>query len=135
MPKTIAIIGAGGQMGKWLADYFVKRGFNVSGFDTENPIPKNIKKSESLISAILNIEYVLLSTPPKKTPEIIRLIAKEMKRESYLIDISSQKSKTAIALGKIPAKVCPICIHPMFGPGAKGVKAQNIISIPIKDGK
>ena len=135
MPKTIAIIGAGGQMGKWLADYFVKRGFNVSGFDTENPIPKNIKKSESLISAILNIEYVLLSTPPKKTPEIIRLIAKEMKRESYLIDISSQKSKTAIALGKIPAKVCPICIHPMFGPGAKGVKDQNIISIPIKDGK
>ena len=134
MPKTIAIIGAGGQMGKWLADYFVKRGFNVSGFDTENPIPKNIKKSESLISAILNIEYVLLSTPPKKTPEIIRLIAKEMKRESYLIDISSQKSKTA-ALGKIPAKVCPICIHPMFGPGAKGVKDQNIISIPIKDGK
>ena len=54
--------------------------------------------SLSTISAILNIEYVLLSTPPKKTPEIIRLIAKEMKRESYLIDISSQKSKTAIAL-------------------------------------
>ena len=58
-----------------------------------------------------------------------------MKRESYLIDITSQKSKTATALGKIPAKVCPVCIHPMFGPGAKGVKNQNIISIPIKDGK
>ena len=58
-----------------------------------------------------------------------------MRRESYLIDITSQKSKTATALGKIPAKVCPICIHPMFGPGAKGVKNQNIISIPIKDGK
>ena len=42
-----------------------------------------------------------------------------MKRESYLIDITSQKSKTATALGKIPAKVSPICIHPMFGPGAK----------------
>ena len=135
MTKTIAIIGAGGQMGKWLAGYFVKKGFEVTGFDTENPIPSNINKAESLISAILNKEYVLLSTPTKKTPEIIRLIAKEMKRESYLIDITSQKSKTATALGKIPAKVCPICIHPMFGPGAKGVKAQNIISIPIKDGK
>jgi len=88
-----------------------------------------------LISAILNKEYVLLSTPTKKTPEIIRLIAKEMRRESFLIDITSQKSKTATALGKIPAKVCPVCIHPMFGPGAKGVKNQNIISIPIKDGK
>ena len=135
MTKTIAIIGAGGQMGKWLAGYFVKKGFEVTGFDTENPVPTNINKAESLISAILNKEYVLLSTPTKKTPEIIRLIAKEMRRESYLIDITSQKSKTATALGKIPAKVCPVCIHPMFGPGAKGVKGQNIISIPIKDGK
>ena len=135
MTKTIAIIGAGGQMGKWLAGYFVKKGFEVTGFDTENPIPSNINKAESLISAILNKEYVLLSTPTKKTPEIIRLIAKEMKRESYLIDITSHKSKTATALGKIPAKVCAVCIHPMFGPGAKGVKNQNIISIPIKDGK
>ena len=135
MAKSIAIIGAGGQMGKWLAGYFVKKGFEVTGFDTENPIPTNIKKAESLISAILNMEYVLLSTPTKKTPEIIRLIAKEMRRESFLIDITSQKSKTATALGKIPAKVCPVCIHPMFGPGAKGVKNQNIISIPIKDGK
>ena len=133
--ESIAIIGAGGQMGKWLAGYFVKKGFEVTGFDTENPVPTNINKAESLISAILNKEYVLLSTPTKKTPEIIRLIAKEMKRESYLIDITSQKSKTATALGKIPAKVCPVCIHPMFGPGAKGVKGQNIISIPIKDGK
>ena len=135
MTKSIAIIGAGGQMGKWLAGYFVKKGFEVTGFDTENPIPTNINKAESLISAILNKEYVLLSTPTKKTPEIIRLIAKEMQRESFLIDITSQKSKTATALGKIPAKVCPVCIHPMFGPGAKGVKGQNIISIPIKDGK
>ena len=133
--ESIAIIGAGGQMGKWLAGYFVKKGFEVTGFDTENPIPTNINKAESLISAILNKEYVLLSTPTKKTPEIIRLIAKEMRRESYLIDITSQKSKTATALGKIPAKVCPVCIHPMFGPGSKGVKGQNIISIPIKDGK
>ena len=135
MAKTIAIVGAGGQMGKWLADYFVKKGFDVTGFDIENPIPTNITKAQSLISAILNKEYVLLSTPTKKTPEIIRLIAKEMQRQSYLIDITSQKSKTAAALGKIPAKVCPVCIHPMFGPGAKGVKNQNIISIPIKDGK
>ena len=119
MVKTIAVIGAGGQMGTWMSNFFEKNGFEVTGFDPENPIPKSIKKAESLISAILNVEYVLLSTPTKKTPEIIRLIAKEMKRDSFLIDITSQKSKTAVALGKIPAKVTPVCIHPMFGPRAK----------------
>ena len=135
MAKTIAIIGAGGAMGKWFSEYFFKKGFDVIGFDNTNPVSKNIRKAESLISAILNVDYVLLSTPTKKTPEIIRLIAKEMKRESYLIDITSQKSKTALALGKIPAKVSPICIHPMFGPGTKSLKNKNIVLIPIKDGK
>ena len=135
MAKTIAIICAGGAMGKWFSEYFSKKGFEVTGFDNTNPVAKNIKKAQSLISAILNVDYVLLSTPTKKTPEIIRLIAKEMKRESYLIDITSQKSKTATALGKIPAKVSPICIHPMFGPGAKNLKNHNIVLIPIKDGK
>ena len=135
MAKTIAIIGAGGAMGKWFSEYFLKKGFEVTGFDNTNPISKNIKEAGSLISAILNVDYVLLSTPTKKTPEIIRLIAKEMKRESYLIDITSQKSKTATSLGKIPAKVSPICIHPMFGPGAKNLKNHNIVLIPIKDGK
>ena len=135
MAKTIAIIGAGGAMGKWFSEYFLKKGFMVTGFDNQNPVSKNIKKADSLISAILNVDYVLLSTPTKKTPEIIRLIGKEMKRNSYLIDITSQKSKTSTALGKIPAKVSPICIHPMFGPGAKTIKNQNIVLIPIKDGK
>ena len=135
MAKTIAIIGAGGAMGKWFSEYFLKKGFEVTGFDNTNPVAKNIKKAESLISAILKVDYVLLSTPTKKTPEIIRLIAKEMKRESFLIDITSQKSKTATALGKIPAKVSPICIHPMFGPGAKNLKNHNIVLVPIKDGK
>ena len=135
MAKTIAIIGAGGSMGKWFSEYFVKKGFEVTGFDNTNPVAKNIKQAQSLISAILNVDYVLLSTPTKKTPEIIRLIAKEMKRESYLIDITSQKAKTAAALGKIPAKVSPICMHPMFGPGAKNLKNHNIVLVPIKDGK
>ena len=135
MVKTIAIIGAGGAMGKWFSEYFLKKGFEVTGFDNTNPVAKNIKEARSLISAILNVDYVLLSTPTKKTPEIIRLIAKEMKRESYLIDITSQKLKTAAALGKIPAKVSPICMHPMFGPGAKSLKNHNIILVPIKDGK
>src|SRR3546814_17261582 len=39
------------------------------------------------------------------------------------------------SLSKMPAKINPICIHPMFGPGAKSIKGQNIISVPIKDAK
>ena len=92
MNKEIAIIGVNGKMGKWFADYFHKIGFKVKGFDTNNEIKeKFIIKANSLVGAILQMDYVLLCTPTKNTPEIIRLIAKEMKRGSYLIEISSQK--------------------------------------------
>jgi len=134
MNKEIAIIGVNGKMGKWFANYFHKMGFKVKGFDTNNEIKeKFIDKANSLVSAILQIDYVLLCTPTKNTPEIIRLISKEMKRGSYLIEISSHKSKTAQTLLKTPSKINPICIHPMFGPGIKNIAGRNVIIVPIKD--
>ncbi len=136
MKKIIAIIGAGGKMGEWFANYFLENDFEVIGYDSENEIKtKSVIKANSLVAGVLKAEYVLLCTPTRRTPEIIRLIAKEMKRGSYLIEISSQKSKTATALAKMPSKVNPICIHPMFGPGIKKIHGQHVISIPIKDAK
>ena len=134
MNKEIAIVGVNGKMGKWFANYFHKMGFRVKGFDENNEIKeKFIEKANSLVSAILQIDYVLLCTPTKNTPEIIRLISKEMKRGSYLIEISSQKSKTAQTLLKTPSKINPICIHPMFGPSIKNIAGRNVIIVPIKD--
>ena len=136
MKKKITILGAGGKMGKWFSNYFLEKGYDVIVFDSEADIKgKSFIKATSLVGAVLNTDYVMLCTPTRRTPEIIRLIAKEMKRGSYIIEISSQKTKTATSLAKIPSKVSPICIHPMFGPGAKKMENQNIISVPIKDAK
>lgn len=134
--KKATIIGAGGQMGQWFSKYFKSQGYEVTGYDSEIKITlKDIIVAESLVGGILNADYVVLCTPTRRTPEIIRLIAKEMKRGTYLIEISSEKSKVVSALSKMPAKINPICIHPMFGPGTKTIKGQNIISVPIKDAK
>lgn len=134
--KKITIIGAGGQMGQWFLKYFADAGFEVTGYDSENKVSgKDVIISESLVGGILKADYVVLCTPTRRTPEIIRLIAKEMKRGTYLIEISSEKSKVVSSLSKMPAKINPICIHPMFGPGIKTIKGQNIISVPIKDAK
>ena len=134
--KKITVIGAGGQMGQWFTKYFASPEYEVTGYDTESKnFGKNVIVSESLVGAILKADYVVLCTPTRRTPEIIRLIAKEMKRGTYLIEISSEKSKVVSSLSKIPDKINPICIHPMFGPGIKTIKGQNIISVPIKDAK
>ena len=134
--KKVTVIGAGGQMGQWFTKFFASKDFEVTGYDSENKVQgKNITISESLVGSILKADYVVLCTPTRRTPEIIRLIAKEMKRDTYLIEISSEKSKVVSSLSKMPAKINPICIHPMFGPGVKTIKGQNIISVPIKDAK
>ncbi len=136
MDKRITIIGAGGKMGRWFCKYFVSMGFEVTGHDSENKVSgKGVKVSDSLVGSILDTDYVMLCTPTRRTPEIIRLIAKEMKRGTYLIDISSEKAKTMSALAKIPAKINPICIHPMFGPGTKRMRGKNVVSVPVKDAK
>lgn len=134
--EKITLIGSGGQMGRWFSKYFVNLGFDVTGFDTESETTTNgVKVAKSLISGILQADYVMLCTPTRRTPEIIRLIAKEMKRGSYLIDISSEKSKVMNSLSRTPAKINPICIHPMFGPGIRTLKNRNIVSVPVRDAK
>ena len=134
--KKVTVIGAGGQMGQWFTKYFADKGFEVTGYDSENKkLGKDITQSDSLVGGILKADYVVLCTPTRRTPEIIRLIAKEMQRGTYLIEISSEKSKVVSSLSKMPTKINPICIHPMFGPGTKTIKGQNIISVPIKDAK
>jgi len=83
MNKKIGIVGAGGKMGNWFANYFIKMGFEVIGYDEENEIKgKSITKANSLIGAVLQNDYVFLCIPTKKTPEIVRLVSKEMKRYS-----------------------------------------------------
>ena len=134
--EKITIIGAGGHMGRWFSKYFVDAGYAVTGFDTEADVDaKDVEVASSLVGGILQADYVLLCTPTRRTPEIIRLIAKEMRRGAYLIDISSEKSKVISSLSRIPAKINPLCIHPMFGPGIRSLKKRNIISIPVRDAK
>ncbi|MDE0090635.1 MAG: prephenate dehydrogenase/arogenate dehydrogenase family protein [Thaumarchaeota archaeon] len=134
--RRLTVIGAGGQMGSWFAKYFLDQGFAVTGYDSERDVTvKGIETAQSLVSGVLSTDYVVLCTPTRRTPEIIRLIAKEMPRGTYLIEISSEKSKVVSSLSKMPAKVNPICIHPMFGPGIRTIKGQNIISVPIRDAK
>ncbi|MBI1657417.1 MAG: prephenate dehydrogenase/arogenate dehydrogenase family protein [Thaumarchaeota archaeon] len=134
--EKITIIGAGGHMGRWFSKYFVDAGYAVTGFDTEADVDsKGVEVASSLVGGILRADYVLLCTPTRRTPEIIRLIAKEMRRGAYLIDISSEKSKVISSLSRIPAKINPLCLHPMFGPGIRSLKKRNIISIPVRDAK
>jgi prephenate dehydrogenase len=58
-----------------------------------------------------------------------------MKSGAMLAEISSIKTRTYTILKKYSKKIFPLCIHPMFGPGASHIRDTRIILIPVKNQK
>ena len=58
MDEKVAVIGAGGKMGKWVSDYLSKKKYDVIGYDIDNPTPKSVTQGKSLISSILNLSLI-----------------------------------------------------------------------------
>jgi prephenate dehydrogenase len=135
--KEIAIIGAGGRMGSWITRYFVNnRNFSIKAYDKdmcsiERQI--NVKIEIDFNSCIKDSDIVILCVPLRIIPQMIAECSQKMKRNSFLIDISSIKSKSFKSLSKIQNYISPICIHPMFGPGASHTTHLKTIFIPVRN--
>jgi len=135
--KEIAIIGAGGRMGSWITRYFVNnKNFSIKAYDKDMcSIERqlNVKIEIDFNSCIKDSDIVILCIPLRIIPQMIAECSQKMKRNSVLIDISSIKSKSFKSLSKIQNYISPICIHPMFGPGASHTTRLKTIFIPVRN--
>ncbi|MDP8902951.1 MAG: prephenate dehydrogenase/arogenate dehydrogenase family protein [Thermoproteota archaeon] len=135
----MAIVGAAGKMGTWFASYFAHRGLNVSAFDiNQKKILKTsskVKVQESLFECVHDADLVLVSVPVHKTPQVVKECTKNMKDGAIIAEISSVKNKTYGVLKKIPSNLRPLCIHPMFGPGASKKVETRMLLIPVRNEK
>jgi prephenate dehydrogenase len=135
--KEIAIIGAGGRMGSWITKYFVNnKNFRIKAYDKNmSSIEKQLKVKIEMDfnKCIKDSDIVILCIPLRIIPQMIDECSQIMKRNSVLIDISSIKSKSFISLSKIQNSILPICIHPMFGPGASHTTCLKILFIPVRN--
>jgi prephenate dehydrogenase len=136
--QKVAIVGAAGKMGSWFTSYFVQRGLDVLAYDINQKMLKNsskVKVQKSLRQCVQDADLVLVCVPVQKTPQAIKECTKKMKDGAIIAEISSVKSKTFAALKKIPITLRPLCIHPMFGPGASKKVEARVILVPIRDEK
>ncbi|HEX2472301.1 MAG TPA: prephenate dehydrogenase [Nitrososphaera sp.] len=134
----MAIVGAAGKMGSWFTSYFAQRGLNVSAYDINQKMLKTsskVKVQKSLRQCVQDADLVLVCVPVQKTPQAIKECTKKMKDGAIIAEISSVKSKTFAALKKIPINLRPLCIHPMFGPGASKKVEARVLLVPIRDEK
>ena len=135
----MAIIGAAGKMGSWFSSYFVQRGLEVLAYDINDKELKmtsgNIKVRNNISACVREADLVLVCVPVQKTPQTIKECTKCMKDGAIIGEISSVKKKTIVALKNTPSSLQPLCIHPMFGPGASKTGVVRMLLIPVRDEK
>jgi prephenate dehydrogenase len=138
MVQIISIIGAGGKMGTWFMRYFSRKSdTKVFAYDKNvlwNP-PENVTLSESAESCAREADLVIICVPIAVAPKVIKRCALSMKSGATLAEISSIKTKTFFTLKKYSKRVIPLCIHPMFGPGASNIRDARILLIPVQNEK
>ncbi|HEX2614107.1 MAG TPA: prephenate dehydrogenase [Nitrososphaera sp.] len=131
-----AVIGAGGKMGSWFANYFLRRGMQVSIYDIKKSSLKfqgDVKVAGSISACVKSADLVLVCVPVNATPETIKECAKSMKAGTAIAEISSVKQKAFRALKQVRGDLQPLCIHPMFGPGASEKKQAKILLVPVRN--
>ncbi|HEY3094775.1 MAG TPA: prephenate dehydrogenase/arogenate dehydrogenase family protein [Nitrososphaera sp.] len=134
--QEIAIVGAAGKMGSWFTTYFARRVLRVSVYDLKKKMLRssgNIRVASGISDCVKGADLVLVSVPVRITPRVIRECAKSMKDGGVISEISSVKHKTFQALRQAPGGLRPLCIHPMFGPGASEKMQVKLLMVPVRN--
>lgn len=137
MEQRIAIIGAGGKMGSWFVSYFSRRKARITAYDANREslgsLPSNAFIATTLADCVKDADMVIICVPVQLTAKVIRECARHMKPGAAMSEISSVKYQTFRALAKISSDLTPLCIHPMFGPGASNKKQFKLLMIPVRN--
>lgn len=135
----IAIIGGSGKMGRWFADFLSKDGKDVviTGRNkaklSEAKKQLGIEATTSLSSAVKGADAVLLSVPIDSFEAVVKQLKPLLKPEQIVIDITSIKTSPVAAMQKYLGDCSILGAHPVFGPGARGIKNQNIVLTPTNE--
>jgi prephenate dehydrogenase len=138
----VTVIGAAGKMGTWFARYFLKQRCRVFVYDTNKNGLKTLKRMgahvvDELKFTIMNSDVVILCVPINATKRAMLQVAKYMMIDAMLIEIASIKHEAHKTLSEVSRlyRLKPICVHPLFGPGASGIKGMKVALVPVFDGR
>lgn len=138
----VAVIGGTRGLGKWIASFLSKKGYNlvITGRNTI---------TGELVSKKLGVDYtpdntaaasdadvVIVSLPIDITSQKIKEIAPEMKEGSLLIDVTSVKEEPSRVMHEYAAKGVEVLpCHPMFGPRIRSLEGQVVVLTPVERGE
>ncbi|MHA2211485.1 MAG: prephenate dehydrogenase/arogenate dehydrogenase family protein, partial [Candidatus Thorarchaeota archaeon] len=93
----VAVIGAVGQMGRWLLKHFATQGHSLVASDTRGDELRDLAETSNIVlasgnaAAVKDADVVVVSVPIGITAEVIQEITPHMKNDAVLCEISSVK--------------------------------------------
>lgn len=120
-PRSIAIIGGKGGMGRCLSRLFGDLGHAVLIADLDTPLTP----AEAAEAA----DVVIISVPIDSTVAVIRQLGPRVREDSLLMDVTSIKQPPMEAM-LASTRASVIGTHPLFGPSVHTVQGQRIVLTP-----
>ena len=117
-PRTVAIIGGHGKMGRLFAGMFA---------DTGNPVlVADVDTALTPAAAAAEADVVVIGVPIDVTERVIAEVGPYVREDALLMDITSVKeAPVAAMLASTRASV--VGTHPMFGPSVHTLQGQRVV--------
>jgi chorismate mutase / prephenate dehydrogenase len=120
-PKTVAVIGGLGGMGRRLAELFEGLGHRVLIADVGTEL--------GAAQAAAQADVTIISVPIAVTAQVIAEVGPHVPAHGLLMDVTSVKREPVAAmLAATSASV--LGAHPMFGPGTSSFQGQRVVLCP-----
>jgi chorismate mutase/prephenate dehydrogenase len=120
-PKTVAVIGGRGGMGRRLAELFRALGHRV--------LIADLGTAPSPVEAARAAQVTIVSVPISATLQVIDEVGPHVPADGLLMDVTSLKqAPLARMLAASAASV--VGTHPMFGPGVHTFQGQRVVLCP-----
>ena len=130
----VAILGAG-KMGLWFAKFFLGEGYSVVVADRNKGKLSKLKtesevETADFADAVQNADRVLICVSISAFEDVVKTISPSIREDQVVMDICSIKDFPVKVMHKHIKTGLVLGIHPVFGPGSKGVKNKAFILTP-----
>ncbi|MBT8137671.1 MAG: prephenate dehydrogenase/arogenate dehydrogenase family protein [Gammaproteobacteria bacterium] len=128
--RSALVIGGGGKMGRWFAEFLASQGFDVVISD-----PACADNAFSNLtdwrSGNLDYDLIVIATPLGVTEKLLHELA-ALQPAGLLMDIASLKTPIRKGLEAAAAAGCRVVsLHPMFGPDTELLSGRHVIFIDL----
>jgi len=134
----IAIVGGSGKMGQWFARFFLDEGKQVlltgRSEDKLLEVQRQLDVAVSTdITEVRDTDVVMISVPLDAFEAVVQQVAPHTHSRQIVVDVTSLKSQPVDIMHRYITSAVTLGMHPVFGPGAKGLVNQNFVLTPTNE--